>query len=372
MRRSAVAIAGLFGAFCRHPVWAGYPDIVVSRLGVHVPHNLFKEDGYDHAVALFGVPDAGGSLVQSVYYTPDDLCSPIVDTHKGYPERQMEKDGKTMQSWQSPYILMVEFGGCAITQKVRNAQLAGAAGVVIADNVCLCSDYDCTATNDGSCSTTLPIMADDGSGGDISIPSFLMFKLDAEAVKGKVMANQPVVLELTWGLPSPDDRVMYDIFVSPTDPFSRDFLTQFKPIAQALGDRAYFSPHLYIHDGVRSQCQGNDGENFCYNICTNNGRYCGMLLAGDPANSGISGADMVRESLRRLCMWNAHGSEDGVGTVWWDYIREFTEFQFFYQRRMRQGRVQTCSRGRRTSGTVYAREWRFDQGSCKCLFGYCS
>jgi hypothetical protein len=165
-------------------------------------------------------------------------------------------------------------------------------------------------------------MADDGSGLDISIPSFLMFKRDADAVKAQVMDDHPVQLEMAWALPTPDDRVEYDLWTVPTDIVSRKFLNTFKPIAKKLGDRAYFTPHMYIYDGVRTHCQGNDGENFCYNLCTNNGRYC----ATDPDNDlekGISGADVVKESLRRLCIWKHYGESDGVGLVWWNYIEEF-------------------------------------------------
>lgn len=175
-----------------------------------------------------------------------------------------------------------------------------------------------------NCESTEPIMADDGSGADISIPSFLMFKRDADKVKDELMQNHPVQMEMTWKLPNPDDRVEYDLWTVPKDPASQDFLLSFKKVAVALGDRAYFTPHMYIYDGVRSHCQGNDGENFCYNLCTNNGRYC----ATDPDNDlekGISGADVVKESLRRLCIWKIYGEEDGIGVKWWDYLAEFND-----------------------------------------------
>jgi hypothetical protein len=165
-------------------------------------------------------------------------------------------------------------------------------------------------------------MADDGSGSDISIPSFLMFKHDADMVKTELENNRPVQLEMAWSLPSPDDRVEYDLWTTPSDKVSKDFLRSFKDIAEALGDRAYFTPHMYIYDGVRSHCVGNSGENFCYNLCTNNGRYC----ATDPDNDlekGISGADVVRESLRRLCVWNMYGSANGIGKEWWKYMQQF-------------------------------------------------
>jgi hypothetical protein len=40
-------------------------------------------------------------------------------------------------------------------------------------------------------------------------------------------------------------------------------------------------------------------------------------------DKGISGADVVTESLRRLCIWDLYGAENGIGDKWWDYVREF-------------------------------------------------
>jgi len=81
---------------------------------------------------------------------------------------------------------------------------------------------------------------------------------------------------------------------------------------------------MFIYDGIKSGCQGANGQNQCYNLCTNNGRYC----ATDPDNNldkGISGADVVLESLRRICIWKHYGEANGIGTEWWDYVNEFRE-----------------------------------------------
>lgn len=269
------------------------------------------------------MPPYGGAIAQQVYYADSELCDQTVDTTKGYPERKDDK-GKKLP-WQSPFILMVDRGGCTFVQKVRNAQRAGAAGVLIADNTCLCSDLDCkskTGITD-QCENAEPIMADDGSGKDISIPSFLMFKHDADPVKDELRANRPVQIEMAWALPNPDDRVEYDLWTTPSDVVTKDFWTDFAPLAKALGKSAYFTPHMYIHNGLKMGCQTN-GENFCYTLCTNNGRYC----ATDPDNDldrGISGADVVRESLRRLCIWEEYGANDGIGEVWWNYMKEFND-----------------------------------------------
>ena len=215
------------------------------------------------------------------------------------------------------------------TSQVRHAQVAGAAGVIIADNKCLCMDKECIAENkansiDEMCQSAEPIMADDGSGGDISIPSFLMFKSDAAKIIDQLTHNVMVQIEMAWSLPKPDDRVEYDLWTVPSNPISKDFEKSWMKFATALGEHAYFTPHQYIYDGIKSHCQGNDGDNMCYNLCTNNGRYC----ATDPDNDlekGISGADVVKESLRRICIWKHYGEDGGIGEKYWAYIQEFME-----------------------------------------------
>lgn len=298
-------------------------DHVSSRLEIHIPHDLYKENGYDHRDALFGIPAYGGSIAQNLYYADSNLCDPNVDATKGYPQREVGKDGK-MEPWSTPFILMVDRGGCSFVQKVRNAQRAGAAGVVIADNTCLCIDKECREVNDqAECQNSEPIMADDGSGADITVPSFLMFKHDADKVKDEVMQNNMVQMEMTWALPSPDDRVEYDLWTTPTEYASKDFLTTFLEMAKALGDKAYFTPHMFIYDGTRNGCTGA-GKNQCYNLCTNNGRYCAI----DPDNDldrGVSGADVVNESLRRICIWKHYGEADGIGIKWWEYVNTFIQ-----------------------------------------------
>jgi hypothetical protein len=218
---------------------------------------------------------------------------------------------------------MVDRGECTFVSKVRNAQRSGAAGVIIADNTCLCSAGDACKSDPGvACETREPVMADDGSGSDITIPSFLMFKEDADPIKAELLQNHMVRLEMAWSLPNPDAKVEYELWTTPTDLVSREFQRQFKEAAVALGSHAHFTPHMYIYDGLKSGCQGVDGQNQCYNLCTNNGRYC----ATDPDNDldkGISGADVVTESLRRECIWKIYGEGDGIGAQWWDYVSEF-------------------------------------------------
>eukprot|EP00584_Thalassiosira_punctigera_P006094 CAMPEP_0172543042 /NCGR_PEP_ID=MMETSP1067-20121228/13528_1 /TAXON_ID=265564 ORGANISM="Thalassiosira punctigera, Strain Tpunct2005C2" /NCGR_SAMPLE_ID=MMETSP1067 /ASSEMBLY_ACC=CAM_ASM_000444 /LENGTH=1502 /DNA_ID=CAMNT_0013329371 /DNA_START=170 /DNA_END=4676 /DNA_ORIENTATION=- len=297
------------------------PNLVLlsSYLQVVSPTVLAKQGGYDHRVALFGQSTFHGksSIVANIYYADSDLCDSNVDTSKGYPIRGLDE----------PFILMVDRGQCTFVTKVRNAQNVGALAAIIADNTCLCDAGDlCASSPNQDCELNWPIMADDGSGKDIAIPSFFMLKQDADAIKAQLRANNDVMIEMTAKQLS--GRVDYELWMSITDEVSKAFLETLKQSAINLKGHAYFTPRLFIFDGIRSGCvDGYSGENMCYNLCTNNGRYC----ATDPDNdldSGISGADVVKESLRWLCIWHQSSGIvgfDGVGIKWWDYVLYFLD-----------------------------------------------
>jgi hypothetical protein len=250
------------------------------------------------------------------------MCDSNEDyTRGGYPTRDNDETG-AMARWKSPFILMIDRGECTFVKKARNAQRAGAAGVIIADSSCLCNAGDaCTSEPGEMCETKEPIMADDGSGSDVTVPSFLMFKQDADPIKKELMENTVVRIEMAWALPRPDARVEYELWTTPKDLVSQPLQQNFREFAVALGDHAQFTPHMYIYDGLFAGCRGSDGENQCYNLCTNDGRYC-ATDPDDDLDRGVSGGEVVVESLRRLCIWQEYG-QDGVGLAWWDYVVEF-------------------------------------------------
>lgn len=239
----------------------------------------------------------------------------------GYPTRENDDSGK-MAPWKTPFILVIDRGECTFVKKARNAQRAGAAGMIIADSTCLCDMADaCTPDEGEECESKEPIMADDGSGSDITIPSFLMFKQDADPIKEAVKKDTVVRMEMAWALPRPDARVEYELWTTPKDLVAQPLLQNFREFAVSLGEHAQFTPHMYIYDGLFAGCRGDDGESQCYNLCSNDGRYC-ATDPDDDLDRGISGADVVVESLRRLCIWKTYG-DDGIGLPWWDYVVEF-------------------------------------------------
>jgi hypothetical protein len=69
-------------------------------------------------LALFGKPAYGGSIALNVYYAQQDLCNGDVDTSKGVPTRGIDPETGKMRAWPSPFILMVDRGGCTFVKKV--------------------------------------------------------------------------------------------------------------------------------------------------------------------------------------------------------------------------------------------------------------
>lgn len=282
---------------------------------IQVPQHLSKPGGYEHIKASFGTFPDGGTIQQPLHYDRINWCDPKYDASIGFVP------------WQPPFILMVDRqqqqqgGPCTFVQKVRNAQRAGAAAVLIADDTCLCSRKDCVIA-DKPCQSTLPSLADDGSGGDVTIPSFLLYEEDASELKVALRKHEIVTVSIAFDnapKAASGARVEYKLWTPPSNPHLWAFLYNFGSIAQALGKHAVFEPHVYIYDGEKVGCTP-PGD--CSTLCTNGGRYC----APDPDGvrfEGVSGADVVKESLRQICIWKRYGAEDGLGKQWWDYVQEF-------------------------------------------------
>jgi hypothetical protein len=263
-------------------------------------------------------------------------------------------------------IFLVDRGACDFVQKMRTAQQMGAVAVIIADNVCQCAETEnpaiwneasktgrtpaqklrCEALakkarEEGrlglldSCERGLPYMADDGTGGDVRIPSFLIDYLDAQPLKDclesaagtntealltgnefKCLLKTKVVVSLEWDLPRKDNLVDWQLWSSSDSEgvFKKSFATT----AKKLQEHALFTPHYFLWDGAKWGC--NVAE-ICGSQCTAGGLYCNP----DPDHnlfSGVSGRDVVEENLREICIWEQAKATNNSG-LWWDYVVEF-------------------------------------------------
>jgi hypothetical protein len=314
---------------------AAFPANETSHLNVFVPASLHSglPNGMRHKMSNFGRHPAVGSLHLPVYFY-FELCEFPIDPSKGYPPRSTDpKTGKQRRfDEDGPFMLMTPRGGCTFATKARHAQASGASAVIIADTTCLCDDKTCmsnnTWKNDGTCEAHEPVMADDGSGGDITIPGFLIYKDDATPLKEAIVdKHQSVLMGVRWHKPH-SDTVRFGLWMDFFDEYTKKLFQDIGPIVNALGDRGSFYPHYMLHNGSRTNCGGAGGNGsgsnesvpqLCENMCTNNGRYC------YPTHH-YNGTAVVVEILRRACIWKHHGPEKGdVGAKWWQYVTYFDE-----------------------------------------------
>ena len=219
---------------------------------------------------------------------------------------------------------MVNRGGCTFVEKARNAQNENATAIIFADNKCLCRSGDACVSHE-VCEEFEPVLDDDGTGDDIEIPSMILMKQDADALRDILMFGTMIRVKLSWPAPKAvDGPVEYSLWTTPDDLMSGGFLSTFKEAAVALGDKARFVPQMFITDGTEEECRYSAGGiEPCPGKCTNFGRYCESKSYYDLEQYDQKGALMVVESLRRQCIWHIHGSFDGVGELWWDYVEQW-------------------------------------------------
>lgn len=80
-----------------------------------------------------------------------------------------------------------------------------------------------------------------------------------------------------------------------------------------------FTPHYVVWTCPSSYHSSAE----CKSQCTHSGRYCTPDPDGD-IKAGYSGADIVTENLRQLCVFRL-ANESGKPWVWWDYVTRFGE-----------------------------------------------
>lgn len=152
---------------------------------------LSRGEGYTHRGASFGVFPYGDAITAEVYYTESELC--------GYEHIDISTKIK------ENFILLVDRGGCSFVTKSRNAQMAGAVAVIIADDRCLCYGSGfCASDENIDCEAAEPLMTDDGSGNDIKILSLIVDKGEADPIKAELVKNGTVVIEISFELPTID------------------------------------------------------------------------------------------------------------------------------------------------------------------------
>jgi len=274
--------------------------VVAAKIFVYGPESLRSEIRKAHSkneipasLANFGNPPYGstivGRLFEPVNHNDKTGCGAIVpmDFSYGDPDYVVTP------------ILLLERGNCSFVQKIRHAQDIGASAVIISDS----SDEDPTNI----------VMSDDGTGGNLSIPSFLIKKSDGELLRKAIVmeAMKGVVsLTLTFEITQGLGNVTYAIWMSADQDVARAFLNDFAPYARKLQDITVMTPHYVLWYCTECRKVGYSINN---PDCVSSGRYC----APDPDGPGpLTGKHVVLEDLRQICVYQQDKGK------WWDYIQE--------------------------------------------------
>lgn len=265
------------------------------------------------STATFGAPYYGERVLGRMIFS-----EPVSSTHphctkEGYTDWEdlqravnateliVENKESTKKRDELKRIFVVKRSGCSFVRKVKVAEEEFNAHAVIV------VDRDDSPLRSETIQTI--IMADDGFGANIRIPSILISKEDGNILIETYRALQPsrnhddILLELEWDVPS-NDVVVMDMWMSSSSIVANDFLKEFKPIGESLSMNLQFIPHYDIYD-----LDANDFNEFCYTI-GNTKRYC----AEDPDMHGpITGAEVVEEDLRQICIWEVTAEQQQKG-----------------------------------------------------------
>ncbi|XP_058197286.1 vacuolar-sorting receptor 6-like isoform X1 [Rhododendron vialii] len=281
---------------------------VVEKNSIRVIHPESLRSQHDGAIANFGVPNYGGSMVGSVVY-PDKGELGCTAFRGDQPFKSKPR---------MPTILLLDRGDCYFALKAWNGQQAGAAAVLVADSV-----------DEPLITMDSPQDSSDASEyiEKIEIPSVLIERSFGESLKAALKKDNEVVLKLDWSesMPHPDERVEYELWTNSNDECGprcdeqMDFVKNFKGHAQILEKGGYtqFTPHYITWYCPKPFILSNQ----CTSQCINHGRYC----APDPEQDfgqGYEGKDVVFENLRQLCVHRV-ANESNRSWVWWDYVTDF-------------------------------------------------
>ena len=184
----------------------------------------------------------------------------------------------------SPFII-VKKGLCSPTQKVKNIEEAGGHAAII--------------INDKDEPIEKMFLADDGNGGEISIPAVLINLNDGNKLINYYTENKPdkknrIRLEIYFALEKSDNTVKYDIWFTPDQTKVYDFLNTFEKYQKLLGDNAVLGMHYITYPFFSYDANSNTP----IDDCLGSGLYCIR-----PSSEINDGALIALESIKQKCIY---------------------------------------------------------------------
>jgi hypothetical protein len=259
----------------------------LAQIRVMAPASLvqnFKDSQgrIDGSTATFGAPFYGERLLGRLVWADPGNHSHCRKDDYHVPRPEEIKHGSYGEV-RLIHIIMVRRGKCSFVTKVRIAREKGAHAVIIVDK----EDSKLESSD-----IQRIIVADDGYGDKVKIPSMLISRKDGALLIDAARRSTPqVIVELAWDVPT-GHVVIMDLWMSSASRDSQKFLKEFKDKRLALNEAVKFVPHYHVF-GMQSAV---DYNNLCW---ANDAQYC----TEDPDGSGpITGKMVLEEDIRQLCI----------------------------------------------------------------------
>ena len=208
----------------------------------------------------------------------------------------------------SPFIL-VRKGLCTPTQKVKNIEEAGGHAAII--------------INDKDEPIEKMFLADDGNGGEISIPAVLISSTDGNKLIDYYKQNKPdknnrIRMEIYFALEKADNTVKYDIWFTPDQIKVYDFLNNFEKYQKLLGDNAVLGMHYITYPYFSYE----ENSKTPVDDCLGSGLYCIR-----PSSEINDGALIALESIKQKCIYkfsyeNEHKNNPYTKETFWTYMKK--------------------------------------------------
>jgi len=241
-----------------------------------------QNNSIEYSIARYGYVPYGKKLIGQLYYAdPPSACSPLNSSTITFHGN--ENDPRNQP------IMLVERGYCTFVTKTKQAQLIGAKLVIVIDNK---QEFQWEA-----------IMADDGRGGQITIPTVLISQEDGAILKQNLQQNPdiPISMSIVFPMKKKVSQVKIDYWFTSSDLDAYRFIANMADYLWEFGGSIDFRPHF-----VTWFCSSCESTNFTAAApdCLSSGRYC----APDPDNLGpLNGAWVVRQDLHHLCIYKTWG-----------------------------------------------------------------
>mmetsp|Transcript_80662 Transcript_80662/g.152412 ORF Transcript_80662/g.152412 Transcript_80662/m.152412 type:complete len:483 (+) Transcript_80662:41-1489(+) len=300
-----------------------FTDLLDAQIQVMSPRwltdSLSSTNGrIDGSTATFGAPFYGDRVLGRLVWgeskkgqhhcTDEDYDVPVPDVVHGT---------SGVDEVRLINVIIVRRGECSFVTKVRVAANKGAHAVIIVDR----PDTKLTTSDLKNI-----VVADDGYGSTIHIPSVLVTRDHGEQLIAAASGSEAVV-ELAWDVPT-GHVVQVDMWMSSGSADSTSFLESFAESRKTLNEVVDFQPHYHVFSMDSTQ-GGYNG------LCSDEtAEYC----AEDPDKSGpVTGRDVLEEDVRQLCIHEitkvprtragadpSNSAKVFFADAWWNYMKHLS------------------------------------------------